>query len=65
MSWTGQGTLTVATAKLLTSNYGRPLGNMTAVAGKQKVFERKYEKATVGLDCNTFTGSFAETEGQQ
>lgn len=56
------GTLTTATAKLLTSDYGRPKGNMTAVVGKSGVFQRVYEKATVTLDCSDFSGSFAEHE---
>ena len=54
------GSMEPATAKLLTSDYGRPKGNMTAVVGKSGVFQREYEKATVSLDCNTFQGSFDE-----
>ena len=60
------GTLTPATAKLITSDYGRPKGNMTVVstdaAGTK--FQRVYEKATVTLDCATFTGTFAEHDEQ-
>ena len=54
------GTLEPATAKLLLSNYGKPQGNMAAVSGKTGVYERKYEKATITLDCATFAGTFAE-----
>ena len=53
-------TVLPATAAILTSDYGRPEGNMTAVPGKPGVFQRVYEKATVTLDCATFTGSFVE-----
>lgn len=45
-----------ATAKLLLSDYGRPLGNMTNTTAT--VFVREYERATVSLDCTTFTASF-------
>jgi hypothetical protein len=43
------------TAALLLSDFGAPLGNMT-VAGS--VASREYTKATVSLDCATFTASF-------
>lgn len=49
-----------ATAQLMTSDYGAPLGSMEAVAGQTNVFQRKYAKATIQLDCNTFTGTFDE-----
>ena len=54
------GHLLPATAKILTSDYGRPKGAMEAVAGKPGVFQREYEKATVMLDCNDFSGTFHE-----
>jgi len=57
---TDPGTMLPATAKVLTSDYGKPTGAMTPVAGKANVFQREYEKATVTLDCNTWTPTFAE-----
>eukprot|EP00931_Biecheleriopsis_adriatica_P080490 TRINITY_DN53833_c0_g1_i1.p1 TRINITY_DN53833_c0_g1~~TRINITY_DN53833_c0_g1_i1.p1 ORF type:complete len:438 (-),score=58.72 TRINITY_DN53833_c0_g1_i1:111-1424(-) len=56
------GSLKAATAKILLSDYGRPQGGMTAVSGKQGVYQRVYEKATVTLDCATFQGTFVEHE---
>jgi hypothetical protein len=53
-------TLNLTTAHLVTSDYGQPLGNLTAVAGHPNVFQREYEKATVQLDCNGFHGTFHE-----
>ncbi len=41
------GTLTPATAKILLSDYGAPKGSMTAVTGKEGVFQREYAKATI------------------
>eukprot|EP00041_Stephanoeca_diplocostata_P042145 m.10382 g.10382 ORF g.10382 m.10382 type:complete len:415 (+) comp7374_c0_seq1:99-1343(+) len=52
--------MALATAQLMTSDYGVPEGLMQPVAGQANVFERKYEKATIRLDCNTFTGTFNE-----
>ena len=51
------GSLTADFARAITSDYGKPLGTMAPVAGKPNVFERRFEKATVSLDCNTFTPS--------
>jgi hypothetical protein len=47
-----------ATARLLTSDYGRPKGFVTPVQGKTNVFQRVYEKAIATFDCNNFKGSF-------
>jgi len=44
-----------ATAALLLSDFGAPLGAMT---NSSLVFERKYTHATVQLDCATFTATF-------
>ena len=52
------GSLTPATAKILTSDHGAPKGGMTAVAGKTGVFQRVYEKAIIALDCSDFSSSF-------
>ena len=52
------GSLLPATAEVLTSDYGKPLGAMSTVAGKTNVFQREFEKATVTLDCNDFSGTF-------
>ena len=52
------GTLEPATAKILLSDYGKPLGPMAAVTGSPNVFERKFEKATVRLDCDSWTPTF-------
>ena len=46
------------TAKLLVTNYGRPLAGAEAVPGNPNVFQRRYELATVELDCNNFSGRF-------
>lgn len=54
------GTLTPATAKILTSDYGAPQGSMTAVSGKEGVFQRVYAKATITLDCSDFSAKFDE-----
>ena len=57
----GSNSVNASTAALLVTDYGKALGPMHAVAGTaQHVYERKYEKATVRLDCNTFTGTFEE-----
>ena len=44
------------TAALLLSDYGAPLGNMTF---NGSVASRKFATATVSLDCETFSASFA------
>ena len=49
-------TMAQGTAALLLSDYGAPLGAMTNTSAT--TFVRKYEKATVQLDCATFTASF-------
>eukprot|EP00656_Telonema_subtile_P029299 TRINITY_DN32447_c0_g1_i3.p1 TRINITY_DN32447_c0_g1~~TRINITY_DN32447_c0_g1_i3.p1 ORF type:complete len:341 (+),score=81.41 TRINITY_DN32447_c0_g1_i3:141-1163(+) len=54
------GSLLPASAELLLSDYGRPKGSMSQVAGKPSVFQRVFEKATVTLDCNTWTAVFDE-----
>jgi len=54
------GSLTPATAKVLLSDFGKAKGDVKAVAGKQYVFAREFEKATVTLDCNTWTPTFDE-----
>ncbi len=48
--------LNVSTARLLTLDYGAPLGNLTQVAAN--VFRREFANGTVQLDCNSFTGTF-------
>lgn len=57
---TNHNTMSMAVGKMITSDYGMPKGGMTAVAGKANVFQRVYDKATVTLDCNSFSGTFAE-----
>lgn len=52
--------MVAATAKLMTSDYGRPKGNVTAVKGRQNVFQREFETATVTLDCNNWSAQFLE-----
>ena len=49
-------TMALATAALLLSDYGAPLGGMTN--STPTLFARRYEKATVSLDCSTFQASF-------
>lgn len=44
-----------ATAALLLSDYGNPMGAMTNAAS---VFTREYEHATVALDCTTYMATF-------
>ena len=58
LSLTTENTMVPATARLMTSDFGRPRGNMTAVPGKPLVFQRVYEKTTIILDCNDFSGHF-------
>jgi hypothetical protein len=49
---------------IVSKDFGAPLGLCVELADAQTgaassgVFERKWTKATVKLDCNTFTGSF-------
>lgn len=50
--------LTASTAPALLRDDGKPLSNMTQV--RPGVFQRKYEKTTVQLDCRDFTVSFKE-----
>ena len=45
-------------AKTLLTDYGRPLGNGTRVDGPGVVYQRKYEKATISLNCTDYTASF-------
>lgn len=52
----GVNDFTQATAALLLSDFGAPLGNMTNSSAY--VFSREYEGATVELDCSTFTATF-------
>ena len=47
-----------ATAALFVTDYGHPLGVAHPIVGRPGVFGREYEKATVTLDCSTFTGAF-------
>ena len=49
--------LSAETAKLLLSDFGAPLGNMTQAPGGTR-FTRQYAKANVTLDCATFTAIF-------
>ena len=49
-----------STAKLLVTNYGKPLGLAHVVNGKKNLYAREYERATVKLDCSTFTATFDE-----
>ena len=44
-------------AALVLTDFGPPLGNMTA---KGTVFSRAFAKKTVSLDCATFEASFEE-----
>ena len=46
---------TASTAALLLRDDGAPLGDATADGN---VFSRRYDKATVSFDCNTFTATF-------
>ena len=49
--------LTTETAKLVLSDFGKPKGQMRE--SKPGVWVREFEKATVSLDCASFTPSFA------
>jgi len=51
-----QNTLNDTVAALMLTDYGAPLGNMTSNGAN--LFTREYERATVALDCATFTASF-------
>ena len=51
-------TMNVTTARLMTSDFGAPLGNVTQDPAHHGVFMREFEKATVSLDCNDFSGTF-------
>jgi hypothetical protein len=54
LNW--ENTLNDTIAALLLTDYGLPLGNMTN--STPFLFERQFAKATVALDCATFTASF-------
>lgn len=54
----GDNAMDPVTAALLVTDYGRPLEGAHAVHGRTNEFERRYEKATVRLDCNRFEGFF-------
>ena len=47
------------TAALYLTDFGAPLGNLSSSGF---VFSRVFEKATVSLDCSTWTATFAPTE---
>ena len=47
-----------STAALFVTDYGKPLSTLERVPGKPHVYARKYEKATITLDCSTFEGGF-------
>lgn len=58
---TNEDVMALATARLVTSDYGRPRGNMTAVPGTGgMVWQRVYDRATVSLNCSDFSGRFDE-----
>jgi hypothetical protein len=46
------------TAALTVSDYGKPLGKAHELVDQPGVFAREFEKATVTLDCSSFTGTF-------
>ena len=52
-------TLNDATAALLLRDDGAPLGNFTTPS--PNIFQRQFERATVSLDCNSFTATFTAT----
>jgi len=45
-------------ADVMAEDFGRPTGSCTASKTKPGVFERRYGKRTVSLDCNTWKASF-------
>ena len=53
--------LTAQTAQLVLSDFGRPQGPMREA--KPGVWQREFDKATVSLDCETFTPGFALKAG--
>eukprot|EP00037_Helgoeca_nana_P016513 m.155351 g.155351 ORF g.155351 m.155351 type:complete len:100 (+) comp23563_c0_seq1:1-300(+) len=53
----GSNSVDPDTAALLVTDYGRPLGSLEPVVGQPYVFRRRFEKATVQLDCASFAGS--------
>lgn len=57
---TREGSLEPATARLLLSDYGKPLGSMSALPGGSR-FQRHYERATVSLDCHDWSATFEES----
>ena len=48
-----------ASAQLLVTDFGKPLGLAHAVPGKPHVFARTYERATVTLNCSDYSATFA------
>jgi len=52
-------TINATTAALLLSDYGAPAGPMTNSSAF--LFQRAYARATVALDCSTFTATFTPT----
>lgn len=57
LNW--QNSLNRTVAKLLLSDFGAPLGNMTN--SSEFLFYRDYEHARVSLDCATYTAAFTPT----
>lgn len=53
---TGGDSLNDTTAGYMLSDFGWPLGDMTNASAL--LFERKYQHATVSLDCASYTASF-------
>ena len=51
-------TIVNSTAALLLRDDGAPLGNMTISGSSNHIFSRNFERATVTLDCDTFTATF-------
>lgn len=54
----GSNSMDPATVGLIVSDYGRPLGEMEPVPAKPLLYQRRYERATVQLDCSSYTGHF-------
>eukprot|EP01063_Lacrimia_lanifica_P007479 TRINITY_DN14786_c0_g1_i1.p1 TRINITY_DN14786_c0_g1~~TRINITY_DN14786_c0_g1_i1.p1 ORF type:complete len:431 (+),score=45.98 TRINITY_DN14786_c0_g1_i1:105-1397(+) len=54
------GTLLPETARLLLSDYGRPTTPMERVPGAPGRYQRRFEKATVALDCSHWHPTFDE-----
>ena len=55
LGWLGCSHASEFPSKFLNGDYGEPLGRARETAADSEVFVREFSKATVQMDCNTYT----------